>query len=242
TDEQGQLALEMDYQAWGQAREVIADAAGKAGIRNPFRFQGQYHDDESGLHYNRYRYYDPEIGRFISRDPIGLFGGENNYEYGPDPIQWIDPYGLKKLKPGAQYETHSNRTSVDKVNGRMPINSCYAGKTMPLQDLPDSLKKKYPGVVGKYPHGVPFNMKGFPDFSRYAVKNVNVGGFTTDSADFKRANEAAFGKGNPFGDKAPPGMVWHHNPQSGKLQLLPADIHDVVKHTGGAAICGTRKR
>ncbi|VEB41548.1 Uncharacterized conserved protein [Chromobacterium violaceum] len=48
TDEQGQLALEMDYQAWGQAREVIADAAGKAGIRNPFRFQGQYHDDESG--------------------------------------------------------------------------------------------------------------------------------------------------------------------------------------------------
>ncbi|VEB41550.1 Cell wall-associated polypeptide CWBP200 [Chromobacterium violaceum] len=72
TDEQGQLALEMDYQAWGQAREVIADAASKAGIRNPFRFQGQYHDDESGLHYNRYRYYDPDIGRFISRDPIGL--------------------------------------------------------------------------------------------------------------------------------------------------------------------------
>ncbi|MTD33739.1 RHS repeat domain-containing protein [Paludibacterium denitrificans] len=34
------------------------------GIRNPFRFRGQYHDDESGLHYNRYRYYDPEIGRF----------------------------------------------------------------------------------------------------------------------------------------------------------------------------------
>ncbi|MBP4047320.1 RHS repeat-associated core domain-containing protein [Chromobacterium violaceum] len=71
TDEQGLLALEMDYQAWGQAREVIADAASKAGIRNPFHFQGQYHDDESGLHYNRHRYYDPEIGRFISRDPIG---------------------------------------------------------------------------------------------------------------------------------------------------------------------------
>ncbi|MGC0155749.1 DUF6531 domain-containing protein, partial [Chromobacterium vaccinii] len=55
TDEEGRLALEMDYKAWGQAREIIADAAGKAGIRNPFRFQGQYHDDESGLHYNRYR-------------------------------------------------------------------------------------------------------------------------------------------------------------------------------------------
>ncbi|WP_196303695.1 RHS repeat-associated core domain-containing protein, partial [Chromobacterium violaceum] len=94
TDEQGRLALEMDYQAWGQAREVIADAASKAGIRNPFRFQGQYHDDESGLHYNRHRYYDPEIGRFISRDPIGLMGGINTHLYATNPAQWIDPLGL----------------------------------------------------------------------------------------------------------------------------------------------------
>ncbi|WP_052941683.1 RHS repeat-associated core domain-containing protein [Chromobacterium subtsugae] len=94
TDEHGALALEMDYQAWGQAREVIADAASKAGIRNPFRFQGQYHDDESGLHYNRHRYYDPEIGRFISRDPIGLMGGINIYDYAPNPLNWLDPLGL----------------------------------------------------------------------------------------------------------------------------------------------------
>ncbi|MBA4710205.1 RHS repeat-associated core domain-containing protein [Aquitalea aquatica] len=96
TDAQGQLALEMDYQAWGEAREVIAEAAASAGIRNPFRFQGQYHDDESGLHYNRYRYYDPEIGRFISRDPIGLFGGLNIHKYADNPIEWVDPWGLKK--------------------------------------------------------------------------------------------------------------------------------------------------
>ncbi|MBP4047414.1 RHS repeat-associated core domain-containing protein, partial [Chromobacterium violaceum] len=97
TDEHGALALEMDYQAWGQAREVIADAASKAGIRNPFRFQGQYHDDESGLHYNRYRYYDPEIGRFISRDPIGLMGGLNVHMYADNPILWIDPLGLNRF-------------------------------------------------------------------------------------------------------------------------------------------------
>ncbi|MCD5327176.1 RHS repeat-associated core domain-containing protein, partial [Chromobacterium piscinae] len=88
-------------QAWGQAREVIADAAGKAGIRNPFRFQGQYHDDESGLHYNRYRYYDPEIGRFISRDPIGLMGGINIHSYAPNPTEWVDPIGLSKKKTNA---------------------------------------------------------------------------------------------------------------------------------------------
>ncbi|WP_052877928.1 RHS repeat-associated core domain-containing protein [Chromobacterium subtsugae] len=102
TDEQGRLALEMDYKAWGEAREVIADAASKAGIRNPFRFQGQYHDDESGLHYNRHRYYDPEIGRFISRDPIGLMGGINTHNYAPNSIQWVDPLGL--WAAGAKYK------------------------------------------------------------------------------------------------------------------------------------------
>ncbi|WP_147296204.1 RHS repeat domain-containing protein [Chromobacterium violaceum] len=113
TDEQGLLALEMDYQAWGQAREVIADAAGKAGIRNPFRFQGQYHDDESGLHYNRHRYYDPEIGRFISRDPIGLKGGYNLFAYAPNTIEWVDPFGLTKLR-----ETDPKARSLSNVQTR----------------------------------------------------------------------------------------------------------------------------
>jgi len=58
------------------------------------RFQGQYFDEETGLHYNRFRYYDPEIGRFISQDPIGLFGGNNLYQYAPNPVEWVDPLGL----------------------------------------------------------------------------------------------------------------------------------------------------
>ncbi|PTU72329.1 RHS repeat-associated core domain-containing protein, partial [Chromobacterium haemolyticum] len=82
-----------------QAREIIADAANKAGIRNPFRFQGQYQDEESGLHYNRHRYYDPEIGRFISRDPIGLMGGFNIHSYAPNPTEWVDPLGLSCDSP-----------------------------------------------------------------------------------------------------------------------------------------------
>ncbi len=125
----------------------------------------------------------------------------NVHEYGPNPVQWVDPFGLKKLSPNAMYESHSSKTFVEKVGGRYPINSCYAGKVMPMRDLPDSIKAKYPGIAGKYPNGVPFNIKGFPDFSRYAVKSVNVGAFSSDGADFRRANDAAFGKGNPFGDK-----------------------------------------
>jgi RHS repeat-associated protein len=58
------------------------------------RFQGQYYDDETGLHYNRHRYYDPQTGRFISKDPIGLAGGINVYQYAPNPITWLDPFGL----------------------------------------------------------------------------------------------------------------------------------------------------
>ena len=58
------------------------------------RFQGQWHDVETGLHYNRFRYYDPEIGRFIHQDPIGLFGGDNLYVYAPNPLNFIDPNGL----------------------------------------------------------------------------------------------------------------------------------------------------
>ncbi len=100
TDHEGKVAWSAQYKAWGQAKEAISEAAYKAGMRNPIRFQGQYVDEETGLHYNRHRYYDPYSGKFISDDPIGLLGGINTHAYAPNPIQWADPLGLssKKLK------------------------------------------------------------------------------------------------------------------------------------------------
>ncbi|WP_160474152.1 RHS repeat-associated core domain-containing protein [Cupriavidus sp. SW-Y-13] len=98
TDETGGIAWSVQYKAWGAAQAVISDAARKAGIQNPLRFQGQYFDHETGLHYNRYRYYDPASGRFISKDPIGFAGGLNVFLYGPNPTGWIDPLGLERLK------------------------------------------------------------------------------------------------------------------------------------------------
>ena len=74
------------------------------GIQNPLRFQGQYHDHETGLHYNRYRYYDPLVGRFISKDPIGYAGGLNLYVYAPNPVFWIDPFGLARIKNAIEGE------------------------------------------------------------------------------------------------------------------------------------------
>ena len=74
--------------------EADADFSKENSFTQPIRFQGQYLDEESGLHYNRYRYYSPKQQRFINQDPIGLVGGINHYQYAPNPVNWVDPFGL----------------------------------------------------------------------------------------------------------------------------------------------------
>lgn len=69
-------------------------------VENHHRFQGQYFDSETGLHYNRFRYYDPHMARYISKDPIGLEGGMNTSAYVADPSQWVDPLGLQETYSG----------------------------------------------------------------------------------------------------------------------------------------------
>lgn len=62
----------------------------------PFRYQGQYEDEETGLYYNRYRYYSPDEGMYISQDPIGLWGGLKLYGYVFDSNSWVDRFGLER--------------------------------------------------------------------------------------------------------------------------------------------------
>ncbi len=94
TRDNGATAWQVRYRAYGNVwREETAEVA------TPLRFQGQYFDAETGLHYNRHRYYQPETGRFITPDPIGLAGGLNNYQYAPNPTGWVDPLGLSNV-PG----------------------------------------------------------------------------------------------------------------------------------------------
>ena len=85
----GRTTWSATFRAWGGINRETGDE-----VRCPIRFPGQWHDEESGLHYNRFRYYDPETGHFLCRDPVGLAGGLNEYLYTRNPINWIDPWGL----------------------------------------------------------------------------------------------------------------------------------------------------
>ena len=96
TDKDGKLTEQGSYKAWGASAESSKDGGGQLTTNSLLRFQGQYFDAETKLHYNRYRYYDPHTGRFISKDPIGFLGGLNIFIFPSNPVQWTDPYGLKK--------------------------------------------------------------------------------------------------------------------------------------------------
>ncbi|RQT15728.1 DUF4329 domain-containing protein [Burkholderia contaminans] len=128
TDEQGEIAWSARYRAWGEAKEVISEAARKAGVRNPIRFQGQYFDHETGLHYNRYRYYDPQSGRFVSKDPIGLAGGLNPWQYANNPIHWTDPVGLARTPHSGGCADTAARSALNSVMGKsVRMNKEFGG-------------------------------------------------------------------------------------------------------------------
>ena len=98
TDERGAVRWSGQYGSFGEVRhqsEGFSRVVNRTAMAHqPLRYAGQYADGETGLHYNLFRYYDPQVGRFIVQDPIGLNGGWNLYQYAPNPLGWIDPLGL----------------------------------------------------------------------------------------------------------------------------------------------------
>ena len=93
TDKDGNLLWFGNYTGWGRLKE---ETKVTYNAYQPFRLQNQYADRETGLHYNFFRYYEPDAGRFVNQDPIGLLGDENFYIFSPNVYDWIDPLGLKK--------------------------------------------------------------------------------------------------------------------------------------------------
>ncbi|EFK8529554.1 RHS repeat protein, partial [Escherichia coli] len=79
-----------EYDEWGN----LLNEENPHQLQQLIRLPGQQYDEESGLYYNRHRYYDPLQGRYITQDPIGLKGGWNFYQYPLDPVINVDPQGL----------------------------------------------------------------------------------------------------------------------------------------------------
>ena len=150
---QGQIIWQAQYKTWGSTVEERWEARRLHGAKvqgqtegdipqgdrqeQNLRFQGQYLDRETGLHYNTFRYYDADIGRFISPDPIGLDGGINLGSYSPNPISWIDPWGwagctLKK----SNEKTHDYDLTISK--SKYPETAGHIG---------DAIKAGHPDVV-----------------------------------------------------------------------------------------------
>ena len=95
TDKDGNLLWYGEYTSWVRLKKdemIYKDA------HLPFRLQNQYYDEETGLHYNFFRYYEPDAGWFVNQDPIGLDGGDNLYWFALNAQDWIDPLGLVKSK------------------------------------------------------------------------------------------------------------------------------------------------
>ena len=122
----GGVTSEYRYKPFGNLERNDQNTA------NSLRFQARPYDTETGLYYFRARYYDPELGRFISEDPIGLAGGINQYAFaGNDPVNNTDPSGLHSAyRPYDCGNGSSEQLVVDIGNNEVSSSCVYGGGGM----------------------------------------------------------------------------------------------------------------
>ncbi|HHM8552680.1 TPA: RHS repeat domain-containing protein, partial [Pseudomonas aeruginosa] len=122
TDASGQIAWQWQSDAFGRG-EALSQGSTQVNLR----FSGQYYDAESGLHYNYFRDYDPETGRYVESDPIGLAGGLNtfSYVYG-NPVNLIDPNGLAGTTVDAYCLRYGPQACADVTGGSATSGSINA--------------------------------------------------------------------------------------------------------------------
>lgn len=140
-DSEGRIAWLAAHNAWGGARGVTGSTD------NPLRLQGQYADDETGLHYNRYRYFDPELGQFLSQDPLGLAAGTNPYAYAPNVFAWIDPLGLACLLDNNTLAAAVEGTPADRARVMAAIRAQGRPVMVPDRITDEFLAPRANGVV-----------------------------------------------------------------------------------------------
>ena len=162
----GQVAWAARYTAWGEATEEYNPNR----IQQPIRFQGQQFDEETNLHYNRFRYYDPRVGQYITQDPIGLEGGLNNFVYTSNaPLRRIDPLGLE-WKLGKTYPKNSEHPLSPKNNNtvycddeELKINSNNVGRCQKALGTTEAHERSHLNDIGSANPNICKNNKGITE-------------------------------------------------------------------------------
>lgn len=162
-DGSGKVVGTLERTTWG---EVTAK-----GIDTPIRFYGQYEDEETGLYYNRYRYYDPDTGRYISEDPAGGLPDLNQYRYCTNPVGGVDPLGLQ----------HQATYSFTPGNGSAPtrsgsVDSTFCDDTREDMQDPTLTRPNADGTPRQYDEGACFSAfcrERFSDTEAKIIRDVN---------------------------------------------------------------------
>ena len=158
TDASGMVAWEAEYRPFGEA-----DVNPHSEIENNFRLPGQYYDQESNLHYNYFRYYQTQTGRYIRPDPIGLNANINLLTYVENnPVNFIDPYGLWDLISSSQ-ALHGSKPEPGRSRPLTPYekkmlkNIALQAADTAMQKIAQNLAIRYIGpAVGGALSGVNF--------------------------------------------------------------------------------------
>jgi RHS repeat-associated protein len=168
TDSDGKLIWRGRYSTFGKVSFETVTRHTPRGFQQNLRMQGQYEDKEVGLCYNTFRYYDPDIGRFTTEDPIGLAGGVNLYQYAPNPLNWIDPWGWCVKQ---QSNKEAKTTALTKF---YPENNGFLGKTERIFLMPGDQISRYGSTGGKFfsPSNTPLQMRALPPNSNTSVFNT----------------------------------------------------------------------
>ncbi|WP_236478648.1 RHS repeat domain-containing protein, partial [Pseudomonas syringae] len=196
TDAEGQIVWQAKYRPWGAVEKLLVNE-----VEQNLRFQGQYFDVETGLHYNTFRYYDPEIGRFITQDPIGLSGGDNLYQYAPNPNGWVDPLGwcvnasVTRGTAGQPLRATATITKADIKKGGTATNASSRSWARSLGNADDDaghiIAKLLGGSGGKdgvFPQLSKVNRGLFRDFERAIANEVKDNGPVDLEIVFQYAN------------------------------------------------------
>jgi RHS repeat-associated protein len=174
-DSVGNVVHEYKYSVYGKVTEETGDS-----IENSFAFTSREYDKETDFFYYRHRYYNPEIGRFISEDPVGINSGDLNfYRYTwNNPLNWLDPYGLA---PGDPYPS-ARAAGVQAVRDINPTSIQqsieYAGRVYQNFDGSYSYTPPNPGTAaGSNPGRVPI---GTQNAGYYHTHGSNSNGVYDD--------------------------------------------------------------